>query len=513
VEKPRGFLTLVKDCGTHEPHDAPMIAVSPSVANAANAATGSHTQDRIQADVAVPPLTRQWTWLAVMSLVVAGLLSLAVVVGRLPWVSPFITDPLFFKRCLVVHVDLALLVWFYSFIAGLAALRAPQHGQTTGRVAWWAAAMGVLGLLGGAVMPGAASVLSNYIPVIDHPLFMGGLGLFFGGILLCLIQVVLAPTAPRAGGLPEDAAIGLLTSCLAVALAATTWVSARAGLPEGLDRWTDAEFSAWGAGHVLQVANVSAMLAVWLWLIDRATGRSVLEAKWARRLFTALLAPHFAMPLLTWRGSLNQLYIDGATTLMRWGIFPVVVILLVASLRHLRRHRAAVDSPAARLAVAGFQASVALTVLGILLGAAIRGSTTLIPAHYHASLGAVTAAFMAGAYVLVEAVARDRGRLATLDRLWRPARRQILLFGFGQSVFALGFGLGGLYGLGRKAYASEQVVRSAGELTGLVVMGLGGLLAVAAGLWFLTLLIREMRRWGRPVDSVPPHSTRTHAHQ
>ena len=58
--------------------------------------------------------TRRWCALAVGSLVVAGLLSLAVVVGRLPILSRIIDDPLFFKRCLVVHVELALVVWFYA---------------------------------------------------------------------------------------------------------------------------------------------------------------------------------------------------------------------------------------------------------------------------------------------------------------------------------------------------------------------------------------------------------------
>jgi heme/copper-type cytochrome/quinol oxidase subunit 1 len=162
------------------------------------------------------------------------------------------------------------------------------------------------------------------------------------------------------------------------------------------------------------------------------------------------------------------------------------------------------------MAVAGFKASVALTLLGILLGACIRSSTTLIPAHYHASLGAVTAAFMAGAYLIIERFAHDAGRLESLAKLWRPARRQIVLFGIGQSVFAIGFGIGGVYGLGRKAYAGEQHVRSAGELAGIGIMGIGGLLAVVAGLWFLTLVIRELRRGRRAKTPLPP-LTPTHA--
>lgn len=457
-----------------------------------------------EAETTVPALTRQWTWLAMMSLVVAGLLSLAVVIGRIPVVSRWIGDPLFFKRCLVVHVDLALIAWFYTFIAGIAALRTPLRSTGIGRVSLWTAGTGMGLMLAGAAVPGAMPVLSNYIPVIDHPLFFTGLGVFFAGVLLSFVMNVLAPPGACAGGLPADASTGLLAAALAVTLAATTWISARSGLPEGLDAWTRAEFSGWGAGHVLQVANVSAMLAVWLWLLHRATGRQVLSLRQSRVLFSLLLAPHFVMPLLTWRGPLNQLYISGATALMRWGIFPVVLVVMCFSIRHLRRHRAEIKEPAQRMAVAGFKASVGLSLLGIALGAGIRGSTTLIPAHYHASLGAVTAAFMAGAFLVVEALARDAGRIESQAKLWRSARRQIVLFGIGQSVFAVGFGIGGVYGLGRKSYAGEQAVRSTGELTGIGIMGLGGLLAVVAGIWFLTLIIRELRhRRGLAADTCP----------
>lgn len=145
-----------------------------------------------------------------------------------------------------------------------------------------------------------------------------------------------------------------------------------------------------------------------------------------------------------------------------------------------------------RALLTGFSASAGLTVFGFILGACIRTSTTLVPAHYHASLGGVTVALMTAAYLVAEAVAGARG---VRPGLWRSARRQLALFGSGQAVFVLGFAIGGAYGLGRKAYAAEQHVRGAGEYTGLIVMGLGGLVAVAGGLWFLFLLLREIRGW------------------
>ncbi len=462
-----------------------------------------------------PREAKAWFALAVGSLVIAGLLSLSVVLGRLPILSGWINDPLFFKRCLVVHVDLALVVWFYGFLCGLSRLRSGPAGAA-GVMALVLAGGGVALMLGGAMMRGAQPILANYVPVIDHPLFLGGLAAFFVGVALFLVTTLATAARRRPGGMPADAAVGLQAAALAVLLAAATWIATRASLPAGLDAWTRYEFSAWGAGHVLQVANASAMLAVWLWLLARATGRPLLSEGAARLVFGLLLAPHFLMPLLTARGAMDALYHTGATQLMRWGIFPVVGCLLVYGVRHLLRQPRA-DDPLAGAARAGFLASAGLTLLGFVLGACIRSSTTLVPAHYHASLGAVTVAFMTAAYLVVAAARRSAGG-PDLERSRDPAlprgcvreradlrsarfatsaRRQLSWFGIGQSVFALGFAIGGVYGLGRKAYATEQHVRSAGEYVGLGVMGVGGLLAAAAGLWFLYLVLRDMAAWLR----------------
>jgi hypothetical protein len=102
---------------------------------------------------------------------------------------------------------------------------------------------------------------------------------------------------------------------------------------------------------------------------------------------------------------------------------------------------------------------------------------------------------MSAAYFLCVAARCSPADSSRPDRVWCAARRQLALFGVGQAIFALGFAIGGAYGLGRKAYAAEQHVRSAGEVCGLLVMGVGGLVAVAGGLWFLFLVLREMRGW------------------
>ena len=109
----------------------------------------------------------------------------------------------------------------------------------------------------------------------------------------------------------------------------------------------------------------------------------------------------------------------------------------------------------------------------------------MIPAHYHASIGAVTVAFMAITYLLLKPI----GFPLPSERFQRLIPWQLALFGGGQVIFAIGFAFGGMHGLSRKAYGAEQTVRSAGELLGLGIMGAGGLIAVAGGLLFLLLAV------------------------
>lgn len=435
----------------------------------------------------LPVQARAWLTLAVGALVVAGLLSLMVVIGRIPGLRMFPSDPLFYKRCLVVHVVLALVVWFYAFVAGLTALAAKRK-PTTLTTMMATAGMGLIVI--GAFMPAAEPILANYLPVIDHPVFLTGMALFFAATLIELGRFAGCTVGQAGSELPQTAILGLRAAAVAVCIAAATWVAARAGLPETADRWMLFEFSAWGAGHVLQVANTCAMLAVWFWVLHEVGTTSSPRPGTVALLFGALLLPHLAAPLLTVNGSINHLYIHGSTQLMRWGIFPIVTVVAVIALRSLwlSRHIAK-RSPRCRALTAGLLGSIGLTTLGFAIGAMIRESSTLIPAHYHASLGGISIAFMTAAYLIA---ARRNGIPATY---WTTVRRQLVAFAIGQAIFAAGFAIGGMYGLSRKAYTSEQYIKGAGEYAGIAIMGIGGLIAAAAGIAFLCIILREAAHW------------------
>ncbi|MBI4518465.1 MAG: hypothetical protein HY699_21905 [Deltaproteobacteria bacterium] len=445
---------------------------------------------------------RGWLAVAVGSLLLAGLFAVLLVVGRMPGLAALFDDPQLFRRCLVVHVVLSLVVWFYAFLAALfLTVPCAQPSRRAGP----ASVLGGLGLLllmAAAGLPAGQPLLSNYVPVIDHGLFLAGLIVLALGLVATFLDARLLPSAETASGFfpaPPAARVGLRAAAMAFLLAIITFTGSVASTPAGLAAAGYYELVFWGGGHVLQFASTAGMVSVWIMMLTAALGRAPLERAPAAVLFGLLVAPLLGAPLLAARGTLTPEYHRGFTLLMQWGVFPVVTVFILLCLRAVVRADRDGSLPPGgwrdpRLVVVG--ASAAMTLLGFVLGAMIRGANTMIPAHYHASIGAVTTVYMAAAYPLFAAVGSPLPTAA-----WRRlARWQPVLYAAGQSVFAIGFGLAGAHGMLRKTYGAEQQIRSLAAEIGMLVMGLGGAVAVASGLLFLAIVIACWRgrapQWG-----------------
>lgn len=448
---------------------------------------------------------RLWLGLAVAVLVVAGLFALAVVVGRTPPFDRLVTDPLFFKRCLVAHVNMALFAWFYAFVASLLCLLPTRRGSGhAARLSAFVAGAGVVLMLVGASLPESRAILSNYIPTIDHGLFRAGQIVFAAGVLGSLLRPGLFVAAGTAGGgallLPGATQVILRGAAGGLVLAALTFASSALSMPAGVDREAFFELLVWGAGHVLQVVSVLAMLAVWSMLLTPVLGRSPVSRRAASWLVVAILLPWVASPLLPLPGLWGPVYQTGFTRLMQWAVAPPVACFLV--LCAISLHRATREGRLSARDLRGprvcaFLVSAGLTLLGFALGAAIRGSTTMVPAHYHASVGAVTVAFMAATFLMLDAVRLSLPGSA----LRRAAAWQPLVYGSGMLLFAGGFALAGAHGMGRKIYGAEQASRGLAETVGLGIMGAGGLVAVAGGLLFLAVIGAA---WWHGIPSTQP---------
>jgi hypothetical protein len=328
-------------------------------------------------------------------------------------------------------------------------------------------------------------IMSNYVPVLDDGVFLYGLTLFGIGFGLLVVRNLLAPA--RFGvGLDGEGALrfGLNASVAAAAIALIALAWSWAEVPAELSGKPYYELLFWGAGHAIQFTWTLLMLVAWLWLATLIGAPLPLSPRLAVLLFAIALASVFAVPAiyLAWDvGSIEHQRLH--TWLMRFGgglaILPMGLAVLIGLAR------ASPGTAATRPLQAALVCSLALFALGGLIGFLIRGSDVRIPAHYHGSIVGVTLALMGLAYALLPRLGfgTPRGRLAVL---------QPYLYGGGQLGHIVGLVWSGGYGVQRKVAGGEQVLKSAQEVFGMGLMGVGGLVAVAGGVLFLIVVFRAL---------------------
>jgi hypothetical protein len=120
------------------------------------------------------------------------------------------------------------------------------------------------------------------------------------------------------------------------------------------------------------------------------------------------------------------------------------------------------------------------------LGALIRDDSTLVPAHYHGTVGAVTLAYMALGYRLMSAFGEQFE-----NRAW--VRWQPVLYGCGLVMLVLGLAWSGWLGVPRKTSHMEGWLAFPGYFVAMAFAAFGGLLAICGAAWFIVNILRAVR--------------------
>lgn len=436
-------------------------------------------------------LATSWLFLGLSALIGSGLFSVLLVLARTPYVQQWLPFVDMFHIALVVHVDLSVLVWFVALGGVMWTLNGSERFPDMGWLAFGGACIGTL-LMSLAPFVGApVPLMSNYIPVLDSPVFLSGLGVLGAGFALLALRGMLAPS--QIGGAlagPGALRFGLNAAAVSGVVAVIALVWSWAGLPADLSGKPYYEMLFWGPGHVLQFTWTLLMLVSWLWLASLCGTRLPLSPRIAVLMFAVGLAAVFAVPLvyLSWP-VLAQEHTRMLTWLMRFGgglaILPMGMAVLIGLLRSPAGGSRQQPMRAALLS------SMLLFCCGGVIGFAIAGSDVRIPAHYHGCIVGVTLALMGVVYALLPSL----GYTAPLPRL---AASQPWVYAGGQLLHITGLVWSGGYGVQRKVAGSGQVLRSAQEVAGMGMMGLGGLIAIVGGVLFLVVVLRVVAA-GRPV--------------
>lgn len=439
-------------------------------------------------DIGQRRLARAWLGLGMLALVGSGLFSILLVLARTPVVGARLPAGDFFRVALVVHVDLSFLVWFIA-MAGLLWTLDLQDGRGArplGQAALTLCAAGAFVMALAAFVEPGTPVMSNYIPVLDSATFLAALAVFGAGTLLLVTRGFLHA---RPIGIVIDGRgalrFGLHASLVATAVALLAFALSLALTPRELPAQAYYEILWWGGGHALQFTWTLLMLVGWLALARACGGRVSLSPRIVLLMFLLALASVFVTPLAYLVYEIGSVeHREMHTWGMRLGgglaIAPIALAVLFA-IGPLRRLE-----PERRPLRAALLASMLLFVSGGIIGLAIDGNNVKIPAHYHGCIVGVTLALMGLVYHLLPRLGwrAPRGRAAVL---------QPWLYGIGQLLHIAGLVWSGGYGVQRKVAGSEQVLRSAGEIAGMGVMGAGGLLAIVGGLLFVVVVLRATR--------------------
>lgn len=426
-----------------------------------------------------------WLWLCVLSLLGAGVFSLLLVLSRTPWVQDIFPWVDFFHSALVVHVDLSVLVWSLAFAGILWSLNSKPLALW---VNWLALALAVIGALAIVVAPFSGDgnpLMSNYVPVLQNPLFFSGLLIFAAGFSMLVLHSM-STCLPVGQWMTGAGAIrfGLNAAAVSAAVAIWCFVWSYLSIPDFVRGETFFELLFWGGGHVIQFTYTLLMLVAWLWLSSAGglqlplTPRVVLVIL-VFGLICVFIAPLINVVYPVMSGDNRRMF----TWLMSYGgslaTFPFSVALVLAFLGPRP------FPPAGKLARSCLLSSLILFGSGGVIGFLIVGSDVRIPAHYHGCIVGVTLALMGLCYELLP-------RLGYPLQNSRLALMQPWTYGGGQLLHIIGLVWSGGYGVQRKVAGSEQHLDSIERIAGMGLMGLGGLVSTIGGVFFIIVVIRAL---------------------
>lgn len=427
--------------------------------------------------------------LGLVSLVAAGVFSILLVMARTPVVQELIPLIDFFRVALVVHVTLSVSIWLLAISAAFWSLGATTEQPWWDKFSFSLAAVGTLVIIVCPFLGAGDPLMNNYVPILQHPLFYWGLGLFAAGIFSHLVRALLA--RPRiAARLDGSSALqfGITLSTLLTGFSIIAVFASWRGLPSAMDGQIYFEFLFWGGGHVIQFSYTLLMMIAWVVLAYASGGRFELTPRLTLVFLIFLALPVITVPFLYLAHDVTTAgHRIAFTELMKYGGLSCLPLGLAVT---ASLWRAARPEGEGRYLRAALVSSVGLFAVGGVMGFMIAGLDIVIPAHYHGATVGVTIAFMGLTYYLLPRL--GFGELPERMATWQP-----YLYGSGQLMHIVGLAWSGGYGVQRKTAGAAQGLDGFGQTAGMGLMGLGGLISVIGGLLFLIVAWKSLR--GRKV--------------
>lgn len=372
-------------------------------------------------------LAKNWLALAVSALGLSGLFTIILITARTA-TSKYAAEHDLFNAALIVHVNLGVLVWLLSSFAAFSGTsrKTPFYIALAGTVIFVLAPFVSIGV----------GYQNNYVPIFDNTIFKAGIALYLAAITLVCIE------KPKN---PASAIILLAFGCFIVSYTDIADKTSSHYLYETLF---------WGGGHVLQFAYVQLMITAWI-----------------------VLSKPYPFPKLLWLPFVLALGSSIAIYALHPVESPEYVTLFTKQMYWLSAAGVLVALPFISFHNLAVTLSLALFILGGSLGHMIgEVSTTVIPAHYHGSVMAVTIALMGLCYYGLGL---------------KPNKWQLWVYFIGQAIHVICMAVMGFHG------ASRKTPGDMGEHTAKMWAGImdgGGTLVLIGGIMFVVIILKALYR-------------------
>lgn len=429
-------------------------------------------------------LAKKWFFVAIFSLAFSGILAFILSIARIPIIHNYFSDPDFFRRGLVVHVNFGFLIWLSSFGVGIFSLLNNNSKKT---LSFFISILGIILLGISWLFIKGQAILSNYIPMIDDPIFFLGIFLFTTGIFLSFFDYRSFINVGHSF-LPKISISFIKVFAISYIIAYELGILSFLTTPNSLPSKEYYEILFWGSGHIFVFAIEALKISLWFAILKLVFKQEFKYNSFLKLIAILYLIIPLSSLLLVQHNTFSSNYRNFFTEIMRWGIFPfvslIILYIVIYTIKWLKVYK--IDNKREYIHLISVYLSIFMTIFGFLLGSFIRSSNTMIPAHYHASIGAITLTLMSFSFVFLE----YQNWNVTLFEKNKIYYYQPIIYAIGQTIFASGFAIAGINGQGRKLYGSEQQVKGLLDYIGLSLVGIGGIIAVFAGILFIYLFLK-----------------------
>ena len=401
-----------------------------------------------------------WLFLGSFSLALSGILSIIIVFARVPIIQDFFKAKDLFKTALVLHVDLSQIFWFLTISIALSITSFGVNffiNNIFKKITFCTIFAVAL-----SFFIDSTPILSNYIPFLDDNLLFSFAIALFLSVILIINGYLLFFRARKKLNLLDFIQ---LNNQFIIIVAFTCLFLTIFLLDEYFPQMEYYEYLFWGFGHLLQYSYCFIFIYC-IFAIANFKPNFIYSTK-------AIILIHslFALLALTFfiYNDITNYKLFFTKHMYLSGISPsLLLLLLILNFKNL-------DFKEFIYAKYYLITSILLFLSGGFISLFINESNTIIPAHYHGSIVAITIAIIG--YINLHFVS-----LSYLDPKHKLIKIIPICYFTGQFLHISGLAISGGYGALRK---SPDSLTNFYAKFWMGIMGLGGLIAIISGLLFI----------------------------